>query len=106
MEPIKTEIKRNEDGTFADGTAPGPGRKPGKTLKEFAREYYACKTDEEKKEYIEDLEKKLPGFVWRMAEGNPESKTDLTSGGKPIPILGNVSANNSNQEDSQATTED
>lgn len=84
MEPNNTELKRNEDGTFAQGTAPGPGRPKGKTLKEFAREYFMLKTDAEKIAYIENLEKVKPGFAWQMGEGNPENKTDVTTQGKPI----------------------
>jgi hypothetical protein len=30
-EIVKNGIKRNEDGTFAQGTAPGPGRPVGNT---------------------------------------------------------------------------
>lgn len=33
-------------------------------------------------------------------------KTDITSGGKPIPILGNVPTNNSNQEVAETNQED
>ena len=60
------------------------GRPKGRTLKEFARDWYMFKTDEEKRQYIESLEKKTPGFAWRMAEGNPHQTTDITSGNKPI----------------------
>ena len=87
MEPNNTEYKRQEDGTFAVGTAPGPGRKPGKTMKEYAKEWFELKSQEDKDAYIQELEKKRPGFAWTMAEGNPHNTTDLTSGDKPIPIL-------------------
>lgn len=68
-EPNKSDLNRNPDGTFAVGNPGGPGRRPGKTLKEFAKEYYELKTDEEKRAYLEKLEDKRPGFVWEMAEG-------------------------------------
>ena len=74
------------------------GRPKGQVLKEYAREYFALKTDTEKKAYLEKLEEKLPGFAWRMAEGNPQ--TDVTSGGEkifPTP-LDNVHQNESVQE--------
>jgi hypothetical protein len=44
-------------------------------------------------------------LVWKMAEGMPLTNTDITSGGKPLPIFGGVSTtndiqtDNSNQED-------
>lgn len=70
-------MKRNPDGTFAPGTPPGPGRPKGKTLKEFAREYFMMKTEEEKRQYIEKLEEKRPGFIWEMAEGRAKQDVDI-----------------------------
>jgi hypothetical protein len=76
------------------------GRPKGKTLKEFAREYLMTLPDEEKIEYLASLPTEI---VWKMAEGNPETKNDITSGGKPIPIYGGQSViyqgHDSNQED-------
>ena len=70
---------------FKEGQSGNPaGRPKGKTLKEYARDYYMLKTDEEKKAYIEKIEEKVPGFAWRMAEGNPANNTDITTGGKPL----------------------
>ena len=81
QEPIKTEIKRNEDGTFADGTAPGPGRPVGKTLKEWMREKLLGMTEEQRELFLKDIPKDLQ---WRMAEGNPKQDTDITTKGLPI----------------------
>lgn len=82
-----TEVERNPDGTIKSGTLNPNGRPKGKTMKEFARDYYLLKTDEEKREYIENLEKVKPGFAWTMAEGNPETKTDVTSKGERILVM-------------------
>jgi len=57
------------------------GRPKGKTLKEFAREYLESLPDDEKIDYLASLPTEI---VWKMAEGNPESKTDITTAGKPI----------------------
>lgn len=86
--PEKQESNRNPDGTFKPGVSGNPlGRPPGKTLKEFAREFYMLKSDEEKRAYIEKVEEKRPGFSWEMAEGKAEAKTDITSGGEKIVLM-------------------
>lgn len=63
------------------------GRPKGKTMKEYAREYLACMTDEERDAFFEGIPKET---IWKMAEGNPESKSDITSGGKPIVVAGEL----------------
>lgn len=95
---------RNSDGTLKDGHPGMGGRPKGKTLKEYAREYYMLKTDEEKKAYIDKLEEKIPGFAWRMAEGNPANNTDITTGGKPIYLPPELL--NKNDLSSQSTEQD
>lgn len=59
------------------------GRPKGKTLKEFAREYLETLPPEEKIEYLKTLPTEI---VWKMAEGMPETKTDVTSKGEKIDI--------------------
>lgn len=60
------------------------GRPKGKTLKEFAREYLESLPDDEKVDYLASLP---PEIVWKMAEGMPDTKTDLTSKGEPIKTI-------------------
>ena len=50
------------------------GRPPGKTLKEFAREYLMSLPDEEKVDYLASLPTEI---VWKMAEGNPKQDTEV-----------------------------
>ena len=57
------------------------GRPKGKTLKEFAREYLESLPDDEKVDYLASLPTEI---VWKMAEGNPETKTDITTLGEKI----------------------
>ena len=78
---------RNEKGQFLPGTAPGPGRPKGKTLKEYMSEKFRMMTDTEKEEWLK--ENKVGGEIaWKMAEGNPRQDTDVTSGGEPLtPLL-------------------
>ena len=74
----KQEDIRNPDGTYKPGVSGNlNGRPKGKTLKEFAREFYLQMTEEEKIEYIKKVEEKKPGFAWQMAEGNPSNEVDL-----------------------------
>lgn len=66
---------------FKKGNPGGPGRPKGKSLKEYSRDYLSSMTDDERQDFLEGLPKEV---IWKMAEGNPETKTDVTSGGKPI----------------------
>lgn len=59
------------------------GRPKGKTLKEFAKEYLMSLPDDEKVEYLASLPTDI---VWKMAEGNPENKSDITSLGKELGV--------------------
>ena len=47
------------------------GRKKGKTLKEYARNYLSKMTEEERISFLNSLD---PEIVWKMAEGNPPQK--------------------------------
>jgi hypothetical protein len=57
------------------------GRPEGISLKEYARMKFRTMTDEEREDFLEGLNKK---DVWAMSEGNPDTKTDITSKGEQI----------------------
>jgi hypothetical protein len=59
------------------------GRPPGKSMKEYVRQYLERMTDEERDEWLEGLPKEL---IWKLAEGNPKQDTDVTSDGKKLQI--------------------
>ncbi len=65
---------RQENGRFAAGTAPGPGRPKGQSLKEFARQYLMDLPEKDKREYLAAIPKEM---VWRMSEGNPAQEQEL-----------------------------
>lgn len=84
MEPDKLEENwRNADGTLKVGHPPMGGRPKGKTLKEYQAEKFRAMTDEEKEEFLKEITKDTR---WKMAEGNPATATDITSGGEKITI--------------------
>ena len=70
------------------------GRPKGKTLKEYSRDYLAGMTDEERMEFMQGLNKV---DIWKMAEGNPETKSDITSDGKAINFILNDDLNKSDE---------
>lgn len=83
----KPAIRRKEDGTFEKGCSGNISGRPKNTLKDYVRKMFSVMSDEEKKEWLE--KQKVSGIdIWKMAEGNPENKSDFTSNGEGIqPIL-------------------
>ena len=74
----------------------------GGGLKAYDRKKFEKMSDLAKDEFLSTL---TPELRYRMAEGNPHQtqETDLTSGGKEIPILGGASHDPNNDRNKEAT---
>ena len=97
MEDVTIDGKTYKPWQFKPGNPGGPGRTPGKSLKEYSREYLASLTDEERQEFMEGLNKM---DIWKMAEGNPHNTGEVEVDIKPQPLLDALRNNNSNPQDS------
>lgn len=96
------EQSTNRPWLFKKGQSGNPGGRPKgtKSLKERAREYLAGLSDEEAYEYFDGLNKL---DVWKMAEGMPQTNTDITTGGEKIIPLLNYVQNRDNDSDTKDT---
>ena len=80
------QTKNNEKPwLWKKGQSGNPGGRPkgSKSMKQWVKERLEKMTDEERDEFLAGLPKEI---VWRMAEGNPQTNTDLTSKGKEIGV--------------------
>lgn len=70
------ELERDDKGRLLPGqqSLNPNGRPRGKTLKEWAREKLMNMSDEQKEEFVKTLPKDI---LWRMAEGNPSTESDV-----------------------------
>lgn len=82
-----TESARVIGRPFPKGVSGNPSGRPKDTLKAFVAREFRDMNDDQKREWLK--EHKISGIdQWKMGEGNPESSTDITSGGESLnPIL-------------------
>lgn len=80
------QIENSKPWLFKKWVSGNPSGKPKWTvsLKKFAQKYIQWLSEQEKLEFMEWLNKI---DIWKMAEGMPETKTDITSNGEWIQQL-------------------
>lgn len=61
---------------FQKGNNANPnGRPKGKSLKTFAREMFESMNEDDKAEFLKELD---PRIIWEMAEGKPKADIELS----------------------------
>ena len=70
---------------FMPGISGNPGGRPKGTLKDYVRQKLIDMGQEEAETFLKSIPNETQ---WKMAEGNPEQPTDITSNGEGlVPIL-------------------
>lgn len=77
----ESTLQRNPDGTFPKGVSGNPSGRPKGTLKDYLRQKFCSMSDEEKEIFLSGVS---PFDQFRMAEGNPHTTTDVTSGNEKL----------------------
>lgn len=83
QEQIENSIAITRPWLWKKGQSGNPGGRPKgtKSMKQWAKEMLASMTDDERQEFMKGLSKDI---IWKMAEGNPETKTDITTAGESL----------------------
>jgi hypothetical protein len=118
----KTEVKPLKDpitGLFQEGNPGGPGRPAGSRsfttkVREALEKIAEGKDYTYEEAFIKSILKKgivdgdsaTQRLIWNYLDGMPQQRTDITSGGKVIPILGATTQNNGDIQIDNSIAED
>ena len=106
-------VSRDEKGRFLPGFSGNPdGKQPGtlsitaevkKKLQEVpegkTKTYLSCLIEQIMKKAVIEGDQQTIKQIWNYIDGMPQQNTDITTGGKPLPMLYAISNNESHAED-------
>lgn len=81
-EELKTEEQtNNRPWLYKKGQSGNPGGRPkgSKSMKQWVKDKLESMTDDEREDFLVGLNRET---IWKLAEGNPATTTDITSGGQ------------------------
>ena len=86
MDEETQEQTNNRPWLYKKGQSGNPGGRPkgSKSMKTWVKERLETMTDDEREDFLVGLNRET---IWKLAEGNPATNADITSGGKPIVML-------------------
>ena len=108
----KMQETRDKSGRYKPGVSGNPKGKPKGAKNKFSFIKYWQERWEKDPEEFERLatefmkDDNLRALIIQMVDGRPHQTSDLTSDGKPLPILNVISANNGNEQNSKPDQED
>ena len=105
MEETAEQTNNSKPWLYKKGQSGNPSGRPkgSSSLKTWVKNRLATMSDEEREEFMEGLPKET---IWKMAEGNPDNKNDLTSDGGKITGITVTYIDNALTTDSNTSTEE
>ena len=94
---MESNVENNKESTyklggitgkgFMPGVSGNPGGRPKGTLKEYVKNKLIDMGEDEAETFLKTIPHETQ---WKMAEGNPDTKTDITTKGEKINITAEV----------------